>query len=910
MSRKIFLLIMIPIFSLGILTEISGQEILLDKGIKAGNLDCFPVYKDETAYYYLPVHPRLATKDGRPQFSFIKYVGNVPGGGEGGIKEGEGGGIVHFLVEYGATEEERMEAEMELQRQVPGARLVGPVIYRGGTFALVTSFRGENGELAKEVVGLGKAPIMEGHKAAVSIHLTQRGATLLWESFRNPTSQISVSFEMEARGYRKPYEATLEADWEKISKHHQVSIGAKYKWLGVDIDLLFQDLRKTGAIKVVTKGTSEEMDKMWQSAYNLLLTQMFEKDDTLDVLSALQKGDTGFNNMDKALDFLKQEEERKAKEKKASNIIPYEASDDSENGHGPFMKTEGSGPEKISVQGQEQKPASQEFEELIQKANAFLKDKNYFEAIYHYKKAYDLCLKPYLLYQIGIVYQNFLQDMDNASKYFNQYKKAVKAAPGVSSQVMDAMAEEAKEINKQALRVAKRAERVASSKVKKKKLEQKEKDDCEKASEFEDEGFRYHLDGKYQESIEAYQKAYELCPDPLFLRNIATLYDVYLEEKDNALAYYKKLLEELKPENETEEKIYENAKTRVQELEEAKSEDTGAVAQEQKKEEEKKEEAKPSEKKLAQEIEEIADKKKEPEKAKEKAEEKKAEEKKPEAKKADKKKEESSGTSGFAIIASYRMRRIKQSGKAVINLNQWREESLIFRFDENIGNMNRYVDNPDYFRAVNLDDPVYKQREIIVMLDGQDSDDFKSYINYVSVQLKKKHQDGQVTYDELKIDKSNFDSQNNNFRMMYGWKGDNDRPKWMRYDYRTRWSFHGGVEKEEDWKTTDDFVVNVTPPHRYRKILLEADPSEFRDREVRDASVKFYTNFYGKEMVQQITIRTREEVFTRGLEYAHPEGNFDYEYEITWHLRGGTVLNSGRLKGTGDVIYCDEFPDG
>ncbi|MEA3421438.1 MAG: hypothetical protein U9Q97_07170, partial [Acidobacteriota bacterium] len=186
MKRRVFSWLLITGLILGFYGRISAQEILLDRGIKAGKLDCFPVYGDEKTFYYLPANPRLATIDGKPQFSFIKYVKNVPRGGEGGTTEGEGGGLVHFLVLYGATDQERAEAEQEIQRQVAGAHLVGPIIYRTGTFALVTSFRKENDELVKEVVGMGKAPILEGHKASVSMHLTQKGATLLWESFRNP----------------------------------------------------------------------------------------------------------------------------------------------------------------------------------------------------------------------------------------------------------------------------------------------------------------------------------------------------------------------------------------------------------------------------------------------------------------------------------------------------------------------------------------------------------------------------------------------------------------------------------------------------------------------------------------------------------------------------------------------------
>jgi hypothetical protein len=271
------------------------------------------------------------------------------------------------------------------------------------------------------------------------------------------------------------------------------------------------------------------------------------------------------------------------------------------------------------------------------------------------------------------------------------------------------------------------------------------------------------------------------------------------------------------------------------------------------------------------------------------------------------KKEDTS--SGFALIASYRMKRIKKTGKAVLSLKRWTQESVNFRLDGNIGGMDKYLDDKQFFRAVNLDDPVFKQREIAVLLDGQDADIFAKYVNYVTVQVRKEHENGEISHDELKIDKANFNKEGNKFIMLYGWKEDNNRAKWLIYQYKTRWSFHGGVFFEDEWKTTDDFSITVTPPHRYRELSLEIDPEVFKEKKVRDASVKFYSHLYGKEMTRQVTLRTRENISVKPLEYVHPEGNYDYEYEVTWRLRGGVVLKSGRAKGSGDTIYCDEFPE-
>ena len=61
----------------------------------------------------------LSTHDenGRPQFSFLRYVENVASGAtEAERDEGEGGGILHALVALSVTDDQRREAERELRR--------------------------------------------------------------------------------------------------------------------------------------------------------------------------------------------------------------------------------------------------------------------------------------------------------------------------------------------------------------------------------------------------------------------------------------------------------------------------------------------------------------------------------------------------------------------------------------------------------------------------------------------------------------------------------------------------------------------------------------------------------------------------------------------------------------------------
>ena len=277
-----------------------GQEILLDRQARCGEMLCYQSLDDPLVYYYLPDSPRLATKNGKPQFSFLKYA-RTQETGEAGITRAQGGGIVHFLVTYGA-DEARVRAARRASESVPGARIAGPIVYRKGSFALVTSFTEEN-ETVTRTVAVGKAPLMEGQKAAVSMALTREGAELLWESFRGSTPDISLVFDMEFAGVREPYEAKLEADWARVAKHNRVRAGAKFKWFGVDVDLLFQELRQDGAVKITSRGENATLDKILESANSKLLQVMFDQAPTGEL--ARMASDKGYSSLDQAVKVLK-----------------------------------------------------------------------------------------------------------------------------------------------------------------------------------------------------------------------------------------------------------------------------------------------------------------------------------------------------------------------------------------------------------------------------------------------------------------------------------------------------------------------------------------------------------------------------------------------------------------------------
>jgi hypothetical protein len=273
--------------------------------------------------------------------------------------------------------------------------------------------------------------------------------------------------------------------------------------------------------------------------------------------------------------------------------------------------------------------------------------------------------------------------------------------------------------------------------------------------------------------------------------------------------------------------------------------------------------------------------------------------------------EEEVSVPSFAVVAAYEMKRVRQRGTFRIDLNKYTSDSLTLRFDENIGDLRALMDDQETFRQVNLDDPLYRQREIVAFIDGLNSADFGDYVNFVSVQMRKRHEAGEETYDEVRIDRNNFSREGNAFKLLYGWKGDDDRRRWMEYEYRATWSFFGGAEVDQDWARTSSGAINLAPPYQRRTVTLEAtDVDALQDSGVRAITVKVFYDLGGQELVRQEVLNASKGELSRTIELMLPANELEYDYEISWRLRGNRTVTSGRQTTTDAILFVDELPAG
>ena len=271
------------------------------------------------------------------------------------------------------------------------------------------------------------------------------------------------------------------------------------------------------------------------------------------------------------------------------------------------------------------------------------------------------------------------------------------------------------------------------------------------------------------------------------------------------------------------------------------------------------------------------------------------------------KKKKGISLSDFSMNATYQRTKFSNSGTFNYDLNSYEPTIINEVFGGNIGK----IRCNDCLTEVNTASNLYTQREIVAQLDGDaaNNDNFGKYINNVTVKVRKKHGAGDITLDEVRIDRKNFNKTGNFFKMLYGWqKGDNDRRNWLNYDYQTSWNFFGGFTINEDWKPTNNQVISLIPPFNRSEINILAEKEPLLSANVRAVFVRIYYKMGETEYMKRAVINPKTEQITQIIEVLHAQNNLNYLYEMDWMLNDGSVIKSGRKVANNEILFADNLP--
>ncbi len=257
-----------------------GQQVLIDRGIRANGLWCFPLITDSLTYVYLPDQASLALDEQKlPQFSFLRYVFDEPGtgGNPSATGAGAGGAVLHFLVLYETPPGKITGAQKQLRETLhnDAATLRGPLVFDEARYALISSILLGGKTPEQKLLAIGQAPVLEGSRVALSFEMDPRSSTLLLESFKMPTPDISLVFDLAFRGLTEAYNAQLTVNWSEVRKSSAFKAGGSVYFISAEVEKTLDDLRRNNAITLHTSGTDANSEALVNAVYGKLLDLLF-----------------------------------------------------------------------------------------------------------------------------------------------------------------------------------------------------------------------------------------------------------------------------------------------------------------------------------------------------------------------------------------------------------------------------------------------------------------------------------------------------------------------------------------------------------------------------------------------------------------------------------------------------------
>ena len=103
----------------------------------------------------------------------------------------------------------------------------------------------------------------------------------------------------------------------------------------------------------------------------------------------------------------------------------------------------------------------------------------------------------------------------------------------------------------------------------------------------------------------------------------------------------------------------------------------------------------------------------------------------------------------------------------------------------------------------------------------------------------------------------------------------------------------------------DGRYISWLAPYERRLVEVRADGAELAKPEVRSVNVKVFYDLGGAPQVKQATLVPAKPQSSQ-IEFMALPGTVDYEYEVTWRLKGNRTVSSGRQKASESWLDVSE----
>jgi hypothetical protein len=132
--------------------------------------------------------------------------------------------------------------------------------------------------MTQSIISSGHAPVTPGSRAAIAASLSPQGATLLWDSFSSPTSDVSLSVAAYYEAVLPSFEARIQADISTVYTHYSKLKNDQGGFKRTQIRDVADSLIRSGDIQidVLNRLPENSADAAMQALVDLIANKLTE----------------------------------------------------------------------------------------------------------------------------------------------------------------------------------------------------------------------------------------------------------------------------------------------------------------------------------------------------------------------------------------------------------------------------------------------------------------------------------------------------------------------------------------------------------------------------------------------------------------------------------------------------------
>ena len=214
-------------------------------------------------------------------------------------------------------------------------------------------------------------------------------------------------------------------------------------------------------------------------------------------------------------------------------------------------------------------------------------------------------------------------------------------------------------------------------------------------------------------------------------------------------------------------------------------------------------------------------------------------------------------------------------------------------------------DNKKCVASVNLNDKFFQHRDINLILSEGSEQLIGKEVNYVTVNVRKKRNDGNDFFKSVTVDKEYLKKNGVRTNLTYA-RGEDDNTEV--YEYQLQWSFTDGdvYPNPSPWIKGSWEGLALTVPVKPRSIEMEANLDDLREAGITRATLQMRYMKLGKEVESNIPLTvSKNEPLVKETIFTDPDTR-GYAYRLVFnHKESGKLATPWDAKVNDDYVYVN-----